>query len=45
MNHEERASDKSANAYCAEHGYWAKDLVWWSSYLRRKAGPAAESNA
>ena len=31
-----RASGKSADEFCAEHGYSAKNLVWWSSYLRRK---------
>ena len=35
-----RASGKSANEFCAEHGYSAKNLVWWSSYLRRKAASA-----
>lgn len=35
-----RASGKSANEFCAEHGYSAKNLVWWSSYLRRKAAAA-----
>lgn len=34
-----RASGKSANEFCAEHGYSAKNLVWWSSYFRRKAAP------
>ena len=32
-----RASGKSANDFCAEHGYSAKNLVWWSSHFRRKS--------
>jgi hypothetical protein len=35
-----RASGKSADEFCAGHGYSAKNLVWWSSYLRRKAAAA-----
>jgi hypothetical protein len=37
-----RASGKSADAFCAEHGYSAKNLVWWSSHFRRKSSPAAK---
>ena len=37
-----KASGKSANEFCAEHGYSAKNLVWWSSHFRRKASPAAK---
>jgi len=37
-----RASGKSANEFCAEHGYSAKNLVWWSSHLRRKSAPTAK---
>jgi hypothetical protein len=34
-----RASGKNVNDFCAEHGYSAKNLVWWSSHFRRKAAP------
>jgi hypothetical protein len=37
-----RASGKSANEFCADHGYSAKNLVWWSSHFRRKSSPAAK---
>jgi hypothetical protein len=37
-----RASGKSANDFCAEHGYSAKNLVWWSSHFRRKSAPTAK---
>jgi transposase len=37
-----RASGKSASEFCAEHGYSVKNLVWWSSHLRRKSAPAAK---
>ncbi|MGH8309044.1 MAG: IS66 family insertion sequence element accessory protein TnpA [Steroidobacteraceae bacterium] len=38
-----RASGKSAADFCAEHGYSAKNLVWWSSHLRRKAKSPTKS--
>jgi hypothetical protein len=37
-----RTSGKSANEFCAEHGYSAKNLVWWSSHFRRKSAPTAK---
>lgn len=37
-----RASGKSANEFCAEHGYSAKNLVWWSSHFRRQAAPTVK---
>jgi hypothetical protein len=36
-----RASGKNASDFCAEHGYSAKKLVWWSSHFRRKTEPTA----
>jgi len=37
-----RASGKSANEFCAEHGYSAKNLWWWSSHFRRKSASPAK---
>lgn len=37
-----RASGKSANEFCSEYGYSAKNLVWWSSHFRRKSSPAVK---
>ena len=37
-----RASGKNATDFCAEHGYSAKNLVWWSSHFRRKSAPTAK---
>lgn len=40
-----RASGKNATDFCAEHGYSAKNLVWWSSHLRRKGTPTPKKRA
>jgi hypothetical protein len=35
-----RASGKSAVDYCRGRDFTAKNLVWWSSFLRRQGTPA-----